>query len=120
MRDEVRFHRWLLRTEEHKSGPASRLADLCRHLGMDLVDLGLSGRRPEMSDYQEALLGALTAAWMEVEVFSNGGGQEGVAQAAKAIGDALVPEAEASMLLRSAWRSWLLYLQRADRVQGGG
>ena len=123
MREEVRFHRWIYLQEIHVvARPAGRLARLCRILKVDLPRASPTGGLPTRNDYLDSILGALTAAWMELETFQveGEGGPEEVVDVAQSIAKDLIQEAEARKLFRSSWESWLLYLQRADRVQGGG
>jgi|ETNvirenome_6_85_1030632.scaffolds.fasta_scaffold00900_23 hypothetical protein len=110
MRREQLFHRWLLREGEDHCGAPGELLTLCQELNVDFHDL-VVGRLPSYSDYEEALLGPLRAAWTEIESFS-GSKEREIEMAARSASDSLVGEEEARVLLRRSWSWWTLYLQR--------
>jgi len=108
------FHRWLARHPDW--GPPGRLMRLCKELNVDLFDLGEPGKRlPTYNDYCDAVLGPLEAAWLEIEVVCGTGGEEQLVQdAGKAAARTLIPVDEAQQLLKSAWSSWRLDLQKPN------
>ena len=113
MREEFRFHRWLAAEEAYSPLlPAGRLACLCRILRVDLREAGIGDNLPRKDDYEESILGALTAAWMELEAFQPGGsgGQEEAVEVAGRAAQDLATEEDTKALFRSAWASWLRYL----------
>jgi hypothetical protein len=113
VREEFRFHRWLVGEEVYSPLlPAGRLARLCRILRVDLRDAGVGENLPRKDDYEESIIGALRAAWSELEAFQadGPGEQEEVVEAAQQAAQDLISEEKAVALFRSAWACWLRYL----------
>ena len=66
---------------------------------------------PTAADYEQEILAKLSAAWLEMETL-NGIKEPEAVEAREQVVSTLVEEEEARRMLRRAWSTWLLYLQK--------